>query len=65
MELNEAYDVKQGVIQVERIYFGGELVWVYGQKYLMLSPDTVWLTEANDFTESVFVLSNTDWNINP
>lgn len=52
-----------GTTEVLRAYVGDVLVWPLQQRYLEVSPTTIWLTEANNFTEFVEVISNTKWNV--
>lgn len=33
------------------------------KKYIRVTPQFIWLTESNNYTEIVNVLSNTDWTI--
>lgn len=63
MVLNDAKGLKQGSTDVIRAYVGDTLVYPSEQKYLKVKPTTIWLTEANNFTEDVEVISNTRWNV--
>lgn len=63
MVLNEAKDIRLGTMPVSRVYLGDELVWSSGEKHLSVSPTTIWLTEENDYTDFVEVISNTNWKI--
>lgn len=63
MIINNAKNISLGKRPVKRIMLGGVQVWPMGDKYLEVSPKTIWLTEANDFTEIVNIVSNTQWSI--
>ena len=63
MVLNEAKDIRLGTMPVSRVYLGDELVWSSDEKHLSVSPMTIWLTEENDYTDFVEVISNTNWKI--
>lgn len=63
MILNEAVNIKLGSRQVQRVYVGTISVWPGEHKFLDIDPDMIWLTEANDYTDSVEIISNTSWNI--
>lgn len=63
MILNEAVNIKLGSRKVQRIYVGTASVWPGDNKFLDLDPEMIWLTEANDYTDYVEIISNTSWNI--
>ena len=45
-----------------KVCLGNEVVWE--QKYLTVEPQYLWLTESNNFTDDVDILSNVVWNVN-
>lgn len=63
MILNNAKELKLGTTDVIKAYVGDIMVYPSEQKYLELNPTTIWLTEANNYTEFVEVISNTKWKV--
>ncbi len=63
MAKNNSKGVKIRFINKKRItiIFTGEIPWVF--KYLRASPNTIWLTEFNNFSSASQVNSNTNWTI--
>lgn len=62
MRIDGAHDIRIGDRRVSRVYVGGTPVWQREEVYVRVSQGTVWLTETNDYTASVDVYSNTQWN---
>ena len=58
-----------GKVRAARISFTPEVVFSRRHNfagiglYLQVSPDTVWLTEANGFSDDFIVESNVEWQI--
>lgn len=52
-----------GSTDVLRVYVGNVMIWPWEKKYLEVKPTTIWLTEANNFTEYVEIVSNTRWKV--
>lgn len=63
MIVNNAENVKLGKRPVKKIMLGSVQVWPMGDRFLEVSPKTIWLTEANNFTEIVNIVSNTQWSV--
>lgn len=63
MIVNSAKNILLGNRQVKKIMLGGVQVWPMGERHLDVSPKTIWLTEANYFTEIVNIVSNTQWSV--
>ena len=45
-----------------KVCLGSEIIWEH--KYLNVEPQYLWLTESNNFTDDVDILSNVVWNVN-
>lgn len=65
MRLDGAADIRLGTRPVGRVALGGETVWPVrgGGAYLEVTPDTIWLLRAADWTDHVGVLSNVEWRV--
>lgn len=65
MRLDRAADIRLGGRRVARVVLGGRTVWPAGgaEARLEVSPDTIWLLRAMDWTELVNVISNVEWRV--
>lgn len=63
MVFNNAKKIMLGSLLISRVYVGGTMVYPFERKFLELNPKNLWLTEENDYTELVEVISNTRWKI--
>jgi hypothetical protein len=59
--LNNVKSVRLGSMNVSRLMLGDRKVWPEAR--LDLSPDTIWLLRANDWTDYVEILSNVEWHV--
>ena len=65
MRLDRAADIRLGERRVTRVALGERTVWpaeVEGAR-LEVSPDTIWLLRATDWTDFVDVISNITWRV--
>lgn len=63
MIVNNAKNILLGKKQVKKILLGSVQIWPQGDRFLNLNPDIIWLTEANNNTEIVNIVSNTQWRV--
>lgn len=65
MRLDEAADIRLGTRRVTRVALGERTVWPAKtmDARLEVSPDTVWLLRATDWTDFVDVISNITWRV--
>lgn len=65
MRLDRAADIRLGERRVTRVALGERTVWpaeVEGAR-LEVSPDTIWLLRATDWTDFVDIVSNITWRV--
>lgn len=65
MRLDRSADIRLGERRVTRVTLGERTVWpaeVEGAR-LEVSPDTIWLLRATDWTDFIDVISNITWRV--
>lgn len=63
MKLSDVQNIYIGNKEVSKILLGDVIVWMKENLFINLNPTILWLTEANNFSDIVNVLSNTDWEV--
>lgn len=66
MRLDRAADIRLGGRRVTRVALGERTVWPQGSDpdaRLEVSPDTIWLLRAADWTDFVDIISNVRWRV--
>ena len=54
------------ILEVERIWFNSKIVWVpkrEEEKYLIITPNELYLWKENNYTDKFNIESNTTWEI--
>lgn len=63
MLIKSIKEVRLNTINIAEMRFNGNIIWSGDNKYLHLNKEYIWLTPANEFTDSVDVFSNVIWEI--
>ena len=58
----EIRDIRLGTREVGALYLGETQIWP-NNRYLSVTPQMIFLTPWNQFTDSTDVISNVVWNV--